>query len=88
MKTGGAADDVTDQEIRDGIQLLAETEGSSPRLRVVSQIGVTKKLVDPGRSTEGHHRDRHHGNGLKTPEAVNLRNLKSSTRRSTLSRNS
>ena len=81
QKTGGGADDVTDQEIRDGIQLLAETEGIFTETAGGVAVGVTKKLVDQGKI------DRNGitviaitGNGLKTPEAVNLPNTSSHRR--------
>jgi len=73
MKTGGAADDVTDQEIRDGIQLLAETEGIFTETAGGVAVGVTKKLVDSGKiDRKGITVIAITGNGLKTPEAVNL----------------
>jgi len=73
MKTGGAADDVTDQEIRDGIQLLAESEGIFTETAGGVAIGVTKKLVDAGKiDRKGITVVAITGNGLKTPEAVNL----------------
>src|SRR5437762_2183378 len=46
MKTGGTAEDVTDQEIRTAIQLLAETEGIFTETAGGVAVGVTKKLVD------------------------------------------
>jgi len=73
MQTGGAADDVTDQEIRDGIQMLAEAEGIFTETAGGVAIGVTKKLVDAGKiDRKGITVIAITGNGLKTPEAVNL----------------
>lgn len=71
QKTGGWADDATDPEISDGIQLLAETEGIYTETAGGVSIAVTKKLIESG------HIDRNGitvvaitGNGLKTPDAV------------------
>ncbi len=71
QKTGGWADDATDPEISDGIQLLAETEGIYTETAGGVSIAVTKKLVESG------HIDKNGvtvvcitGNGLKTPDAV------------------
>ena len=73
MKTGGGADDVTDQEIRDGIQLLAETEGIFTETAGGVAIGVTKKLVDSREDRpQGHHRDRHHGQRTENAGGRNL----------------
>jgi threonine synthase len=71
QSTGGWADDATDPEISDGIQLLAETEGIYTETAGGVSIAVLKKLIDSG------HIDRSGvtvvaitGNGLKTPDAV------------------
>ena len=71
QETGGWADDATDPEISDGIQLLAETEGIYTETAGGVSIAVTKKLIESG------HIDRNGitvvaitGNGLKTPDAV------------------
>jgi threonine synthase len=73
LKTGGAADDATDPEITAGIRLLAETEGIFTETAGGVAIAVTKKLAENGKL------DRNGitvvaitGNGLKTPDAVNL----------------
>lgn len=74
MKSGGTAEDVTDQEIRDGIQLLAENEGIFTETAGGVSIGVLKKLVDQGKiDKKGITVVAITGNGLKTPEAVSLR---------------
>jgi len=70
-ETGGAADDVTDEEVRDGIRLLAECEGIFAEAAGGVTVGVAKKLIASGKIpatasvvlciT---------GNGLKTLDAV------------------
>ena len=75
LKTGGTAEDVTDQQIRDGIQLLAETEGIFTETAGGVAVGVAKKLVEQGKiDRRGITVIAITGNGLKTPEAVNLPN--------------
>jgi len=69
--TNGAAEDVTDDEIRDGIKLLAETEGIFAETAGGVTVGVAKKLIDSGKIP----RDDSAvlcvtGNGLKTLDAV------------------
>jgi threonine synthase len=69
--TGAAADDVTDDEIRDGIKLLAETEGIFAETAGGVTVGVAKKLIASGKIP----RDDSAvlcvtGNGLKTLDAV------------------
>jgi threonine synthase len=73
QSSGGWAEDVTDAEISDGIQLLAESQGIYTETAGGVAIAVTKKLIELG------HLDRQGttvvaitGNGLKTPEAVAL----------------
>jgi threonine synthase len=70
-ETGAFADDVTDDEIRDGIKLLAETEGIFAETAGGVTVGVAKKLVASGKiphdssaviCVTGH--------GLKTLDAV------------------
>lgn len=70
-KTGGYAEDPTDQEIVDGIRLLAKTEGIFTEPAGGVSIATLKRMVDDGRI------DRDEtvvcyitGNGLKTPEVV------------------
>src|SRR6266705_2743442 len=70
-ETSGCADDVTDDEIREGIRLLAEYEGIFAETAGGVTVGVAKKLIASGKipandsavlcST---------GNGLKTLDAV------------------
>jgi threonine synthase len=67
----GAADDVTDDEIRDAIKLLAETEGIFAETAGGVTVGVAKKLIASGKIP----RDSSAvicvtGNGLKTLDAV------------------
>lgn len=70
-ETGGAAEDVTDDEIRDAIKLLAETEGIFAETAGGVTLGVAKKLIESGKIPK------HDsivvcvtGNGLKTLDAV------------------
>jgi len=70
-ETGGAADDVTDDEVRDGIRLLAECEGIFSETAGGVTVGVAKKLIASGRIPAN---DSVvlciTGNGLKTLDAV------------------
>ena len=70
-RTGGWAEDATDEEIVEAIKLLAETEGIFTETAGGATLAVTKKLIEQGRiprdesvviSITGH--------GLKTQEAV------------------
>jgi threonine synthase len=70
-ETGASADDVSDDEIRDGIKLLAETEGIFAETAGGVTVGVAKKLIASGKiphdssaviCVTGH--------GLKTLDAV------------------
>lgn len=70
-ETGGAADDVTDDEIREGIRLLAECEGIFAETAGGVTVGVAKKLIASGRIPS----DESAvlcitGHGLKTLDAV------------------
>jgi len=70
-RTGGWAEDATDEEIVDGMKLLAETEGVFTETAGGVTVAVTKKLIEQGRIP----RDESvvvsiTGNGLKTQEAV------------------
>jgi threonine synthase len=70
-ETRAAADDVTDDEIRDAIKLLAETEGIFAETAGGVTLGVAKKLIASGKIP----RDSSAvvcitGNGLKTLDAV------------------
>jgi threonine synthase len=69
--TGGAAEDVTDDEIRDAIKLLAETEGIFAETAGGVTVGVAKKLVASGKiPREDSTVICVTGNGLKTLDAV------------------
>jgi threonine synthase len=71
-ETGSAAEDVTDDEIRDGIKLLAENEGIFTETAGGVTVGVARKLIASGRIPA---KDSVvlciTGNGLKTLDAVN-----------------
>jgi threonine synthase len=72
-ETGGWAEDVTDEEIVGGIRLLAETEGIFTETAGGVTVAVTKKLIDQGRIKADYLTViAITGNGLKTPEAVEL----------------
>lgn len=69
--SGGWAGIVSDDEIRDGIKMLAQTEGIFTETAGGVTLGVAKKLIEAGRIP------RHEsivlaitGNGLKTQEAI------------------
>jgi threonine synthase len=70
-ETNAAADDITDDEIRESIRLLAETEGIFAETAGGVTVGVAKKLIASGKIP-------HNssavicvtGNGLKTLDAV------------------
>ena len=47
-RTGGAVEDVSDDEVRDGILLLARTEGIFTETAGGTTVGVLKKLVETG----------------------------------------
>src|SRR5439155_21546959 len=70
-ETGGSADDVTDDEVRDGIQLLAECEGICAETAGGVTVGVARKLIASGKIPAN---DSVvlcvTGNGLKTLDAV------------------
>jgi threonine synthase len=70
-KSGGWADDVTDEEVVEGIRLLGRTEGIFAETAGGVTVSVTKKLAEQGRFGEN---DTVviaiTGNGLKTQEAV------------------
>src|SRR5687767_3989166 len=71
-ETGSAAEDVTDDEIRDAIKLLAETEGIFTETAGGVTVGVARKLIASGKIPA---KDSVvlciTGNGLKTLDAVN-----------------
>ena len=69
--TGGWAEDVTDDEIIEGMLLLAKTEGVFAETAGGATLAVTKKLIEQGRIP----RDEEiviciTGNGLKTQECL------------------
>lgn len=70
-ETGGTGEDVTDDEIVEGIKLLAETEGIYTETAGGVTVAVTKKLIEQGKIPE----DKLTvisitGNGLKTQDAI------------------
>jgi threonine synthase len=69
--SGGWAEDVSDEEIRDGMTLLARTEGIFAETAGGVTVAVTRKLVEQGRIGRG---DEVvlcvTGNGLKTADAI------------------
>jgi threonine synthase len=70
-ETNGAAEDVTDDQIREGIRLLAENEGIFAETAGGVTVGVAKKLIASGRIPAGDSAVLCiTGNGLKTIEAV------------------
>ena len=70
-ETGGAADDVTDDEIREGIRLLAEHEGIFAETAGGVTVGVAKKLIASGKIPANDSAVLCiTGNGLKTLDAV------------------
>ena len=71
-ETGGSSEDVTDDEIREAIKLLAECEGIFAETAGGVTVGVAKKLIAAGKIPA---KDAVvlciTGNGLKTLDAVN-----------------
>jgi threonine synthase len=70
-ETGGWAEDVTDEEIVEGMSLLARTEGVFAETAGGTTVAVARKLIEQGRIP----RDEEivlciTGNGLKTQDAV------------------
>ena len=70
-ESGGVAEDVSDAEIVEAIELLARTEGIYTETAGGVTLGVTKKLIEEGKIP----RDEPivvsiTGNGLKTQDAV------------------
>jgi threonine synthase len=69
--SGGWAEDVSDDEIREGISLLAETEGIFTETAGGVAVAVTRKLVAQGRiNAEDLTVIAITGNGLKTLDAI------------------
>jgi threonine synthase len=70
-RTGGAVEDVTDDEVRDGIQLLARTEGIFAETAGGVTIATLKKLVESGQlDPDAETVVFNTGDGLKTLDAV------------------
>jgi threonine synthase len=70
-RTGGAVEDVTDDEIRDGIVLLARTEGVFAETAGGVTIATLKKLVETGQlDPDAETVVLNTGDGLKTLDAV------------------
>lgn len=70
-ETGGHGEDVTDDEIREGIRLLAECEGIFAETAGGVTVGVAKKLIAQGKIPAGSSAVLCiTGNGLKTLEAM------------------
>jgi threonine synthase len=70
-ETGGAVADISDDEVRDAIVLLARTEGIFTETAGGTTVGVLKKLVETGAlDTELETVVINTGHGLKTLDAV------------------
>ncbi|MFM7100745.1 MAG: threonine synthase, partial [Verrucomicrobiota bacterium] len=70
-ETGGHGEDVTDDEIREGIRLLAECEGIFSETAGLVTVGVARKLIAQGRiPADSSAVLCITGNGLKTLDAV------------------
>jgi threonine synthase len=70
-RTGGAVEDVSDEEVRDGITLLARTEGIFAETAGGVTVATLRKLVDAGRlDPDAETVLFNTGDGLKTLDAV------------------
>src|SRR5215216_3783131 len=70
-RTGGAVEDITDDEVRDAIVLLARTEGIFTETAGGTTVGVLKKLVETGvLDPELETVVINTGHGLKTLDAI------------------
>jgi threonine synthase len=70
-RTGGAVEDVTDEEVREGIALLARTEGVFAETAGGVTVATLKKLVDTGQLDPDQETVVFNtGDGLKTLDAV------------------
>ena len=70
-RTGGSVESVTDEEIRDGIQLLARTEGIFAETAGGVTVATLKKLVETGQlDPEAETVVFNTGDGLKTLDAI------------------
>ena len=73
-RTGGAIEDITDDEVRDGILLLARTEGIFTETAGGTTVGCLKKLVETGQlDTSLETVVINTGMGLKTLDAISDR---------------
>ena len=73
-ETGGAVEDVTDEQVREGIVLLARTEGVFTETAGGTTVAVLKKLVESGRlDPELETVVINTGHGLKTLDSVSDR---------------
>jgi threonine synthase len=71
-ETGASADDVTDDEIREGMKMLAECEGIFTETAGGVTVGVAKKLIASGQISANDSAVLCiTGNGLKTLDALN-----------------
>jgi len=79
-RTGGAVEDVTDEEVREAILLLARTEGIFAETAGGVTVGTLKKLVESGKlDPERETVVLNTGDGLKTLDAVASRVAPSAT---------
>jgi threonine synthase len=70
-RTGGAIEDVTDEEVREGIRLLARTEGVFAETAGGVTVAVLKKLVETGQLDPDEETVVFNtGDGLKTLDAI------------------
>ncbi|MGA8994971.1 MAG: threonine synthase [Nocardioidaceae bacterium] len=70
-RTGGAVEDVTDEEVREGIQLLARTEGVFAETAGGVTVATLRKLLAAGRlDPDAETVVLNTGDGLKTLDAV------------------
>ncbi|MEU6079341.1 threonine synthase [Streptomyces sp. NPDC047108] len=70
-RTGGAVEDVTDEQVVDAIKLLARTEGIFAETAGGVTVGVLRKLIETGRlDPAGETVVLNTGDGLKTLDAV------------------
>jgi threonine synthase len=71
QRTGGAVEDVSDEEVREGITLLARTEGVFAETAGGVTVATLKKLVESGRiDPDAETVVFNTGDGLKTLDAV------------------
>ncbi|MEU8353422.1 MULTISPECIES: threonine synthase [Streptomyces] len=84
-RTGGAVEDVTDEQVVDAIKLLARTEGIFAETAGGVTVGVLRKLIESGRlDPAGETVVLNTGDGLKTLDAVAPTTGPSATIRPTL----